>query len=39
MRKLPFGSPEHEPEGQLPGQRVRRIIFQNIEKGIGNAGR
>jgi hypothetical protein len=26
---LPCGSAGHEPEGKLPGQRVRRIIFQN----------
>jgi transposase InsO family protein len=28
---------EHEPEGQLPGQRLRREFFQNPQGGAGNA--
>jgi transposase InsO family protein len=33
------GPPEHEPEGELLGQCLRRIIFQNSEAGVGNPGR
>ena len=38
-RAVPGGSPEHEPQGQLLGQRLRRIIFQDAQGGAGNAGR
>jgi hypothetical protein len=34
-----LGSPEHEGEGELPGQRLRRIVFQDPEAGVGNLGR
>jgi hypothetical protein len=31
-------TPERGPEGELPGQRLRRIVFQNPQTGGGNAG-
>jgi ABC-type Mn2+/Zn2+ transport system ATPase subunit len=33
------GRSEHEPERQLLGQRLRRIVFQNPDTGVGNPGR
>jgi transposase InsO family protein len=33
------GQAEHEPEGKLPGQRLRGEFFQNVQEGAGNPGR